>query len=153
MKYLLFIAVLTLSAHAQATTEVFMIIGSKHYNEYKETSQPDSKNGYNEENPGILVQNSTGWLFGAYKNSFYDTTYVLGGYRDFDLISNWIKLRFAYGVTYGYGLDGHKTADADIYGKDIIPFIMPGISIHTNRVWLNAHLAGSAVAYSISYRF
>lgn len=124
------------TAPAHANTEVGLFFASKH---------PEDKE-YNESNPGIyLIHNS--YTVGVFKNSYYNTTYIVGLTSD-PMDIGPTKATIGYGLIHGYGWDGGY-ADADKYGVKTLAYILPTLSYGR----LNIHYIGSGVAFSVKVVF
>lgn len=124
----------TLPAHAN--TEVGVFIASKH---------PGDKE-YNESNPGIYGIHA-GYTAGVFKNSYYDTTYMIGITSDV-----YKNTTIGYGLVHGYGWEGGY-ADADKYGVKTLLYILPTVSYAADGFKINIHYIGSGAALSISKVF
>lgn len=63
----------------------------------------DRDKDYNEINPALIYENKDGWTFGAFENSYYNTTVVAG--RQFSTERDDIRIGALVGLFKGYTQD------------------------------------------------
>ena len=136
----LFVATVLTSPQARADTEVGVILKSHHF----------SGENHNEVNPGIFIIHNN-FVIGGFKNSHSNTSVLLGMKSDFYKAGP-IQLSLLCGIIYGYGWN-NGYADADVYGKRLLPYMLPTLSIKISDTKINTHYMGAGFAWSISKEF
>jgi len=129
---------------ADTQFEVGTIVKTYHFDRSKD---------YNEDNKSILLTVNDTYQLIVFNNSYYNDT-VAVGYKVNWEITSYAQFNTAFGAVYGYGLneDG-KYDDARIYGKRILPMIVPGITFRFDNFSTSTHYFGTAVIQTVGYRF
>lgn len=113
--------------------ELYLTLASHHF---------DNSYDYNEANPGIMLQHE-GFVFGGYKNSFHDMSYLAAKKYD------WQKGGFEYGFLVGAvtGYDMNWTVEG------VTAFAAPYVSYDFDVVKPTVLVLGNAVTLSVGFSF